>query len=493
MAGGTWGMTEKPVLPGLYMNFQAAAASAVQPGSRGTVAVLVKSNWGPERQFVEIGSEAAIGRIFSNERAGEGTSEAANGATAYDSLYLALLGGPKKLLAYRVADDTAAAAVLALKSGESEALRLTALYTGSRGNGFRVSVQPSVSNENARELRFYEGSKLLRVFAAADGSAGALAAAINEDTDNIWVKAEATVPAAVPSQVSGVAFAGGASGSGGLTNADYIAAQAALEGTDFDVLALDFAADSALLQSFAAFVKRLRGEGRGVTLVVGGSSAEDTAISAPSTASARSASLNHEGIVNVGTGVKLGGVSYSSAQTGAYVAGLIAGQRLNESTTYHAAPFDDVTRRWNRSEQETAMKNGVFLLFHDGRQVKTLRGINSLTTPGAGQNNAWKKIRSVRVMDAIRSDLQRTAEDAYIGKVNNTEEGRLALIGAMKEYLALLAQSGVIEADGFDVILDPAYYGDAPVVKPEADQVFLQWNVKLSDVMEQLFGTFYVQ
>ncbi|MDO3408547.1 phage tail sheath family protein [Saccharibacillus sp. CPCC 101409] len=485
MAGGIWSTTEKSVLPGLYMNFQAAAASAVQPGSRGTVAVLVKGNWGPERQFVEIGSTAAIGLIYSND--GEG------GATAYNSLHLALLGGPKKLLAYRVADSAASKAELTLKSGSADALRLTAAYTGSRGNAFRVAVQPGVTDAATLELRLYEGAKLLRTFVSADGSAAALAEAVNADPDNLWITAEALAAESKPSPVSGEAFEGGASGSGELTNEEYIAAQTALEGTDFDVLALDFAADSALLQSFAGFIKRLRSEGRGVTLVVGGTKADDTSSKAAEIAAARSAALNHEGIVNVGTGVKLSEISYSSAQTSAYVAGLIAGQRLNESTTYHAAPFDDVTRRWTRSEQESAVKNGVFILFHDGRQVKTLRGINTLVTPGAGQNSAWKKIRSVRVMDAISSDLQRTAEDSYIGKVNNTEEGRLALIGAMKEYLTLLAQSGVIEADGFNVVLDPAYYGSAPILKPEADQVFLQWNVKLADVMEQLFGTFYVQ
>jgi hypothetical protein len=210
-------------------------------------------------------------------------------------------------------------------------------------------------------------------------------------------------------------------------------------------------------------------------------------------ASARSLALNHEGIVNVGTGVRLAGTDYSSAQTAAYVAGLIAGQRLNQSATYAVTPFEDVTRRWTRSEQEQAVRNGVFLLFFDGRQVKALRGINSLVNPAAGQNNAWKKIRSIRVMDAINADLQRAAEETYIGKINNTVEGRLALIGAIKEYLAQLSLSNVIEADGYDVILDPAYYGDAPVIKPEPDQVFLQWNVKLTDVMEQLFGTFFVQ
>ncbi|MDP4098992.1 phage tail sheath family protein [Paenibacillus sp. P96] len=486
MAGGTWENTNKPVLPGLYMNFQAAAASAIQGGSRGTVVVPVKANWGPVREFVEIGSETAIGQVFSN-----GTED---GATAYPILYLALLGGPKKLLAYRLADDTAAAASVSLKNAEdAEVLKLTAKYPGSRGNKFAVTVQPSLENSAAKEIRLYEGTKLLKTFTAADHTAAAVAAAVNEDGENVWVTAKAMDEAAVPADVTSVLLAGGISGSSKLTNADYIAMQEALEGQDFNVLALDYAADMALLQSFAAWIKRIRDQGKGVVAVFGGSQTDDTAPNAAELAAARSLALNHEGIINVGTGVRLSGTDYSSAQTAAYVAGLIAGQRLNQSTTYAVTPFEDVTRRWTRPEQESAIKNGVFILFHDGRQVKALRGINSLVVPAAGQNNAWKKIRSIRVMDAINADLQRAAEETYIGKVNNTEEGRLALIGAIKEYLAQLSLSNVIEPSGYDVILDPAYYGDSPVVTPEPDQVFLQWNVKLTDVMEQLFGTFYVQ
>jgi len=485
MAGGTWESTNRPVLPGLYMNFQAAAASAIQPGNRGTVVVLVKGNWGPVGEFVEIGSETAISTHFS--------ADSENGATAYNSLYLALLGGPKKLLAYRLADNTAKAASVNLSADDKAVLKLDAKYTGTRGNGFTVTVQPSITDSTRKELRLYEGTRLLRTYTSADGTAKSFADLMNTDENNLYVSASVIGDGGIPSDAAGIAFAGGSSGNAGLLNADYIAAQAALESEEFDVVALDFAADSALLQSFSAWIKRVRSEGKRVTMVIGGSAADDVSSKAAATAAARSLALNFEGIINVGTGVRIGTTDYSSAQTSAYVAGLIAGQRLNESTTYHVTPFDDVTRRWTRSEQEQAVKNGVFIFFHDGRQVKALRGINSLVIPGAGQNNAWKKIRSIRVMDAINSDLQRAAEDSYIGKVNNTEEGRLALIGAMKEYLTLLAQSSVIEASGFDVILDPAYYGESPVLRPEADQVFLQWNVKLTDVMEQLFGTFYVQ
>ena len=128
----------------------------------------------------------------------------------------------------------------------------------------------------------------------------------------------------------------------------------------------------------------------------------------------------------------------------------------------------------------------MFLFVHDGRQVKALRGVNTLVSLGQNQNAAWKKIRTVRVMDAINADLQRTAEDSYIGKVNNTAEGRLALIGACKQYLQTLAQSGVIEADGFDAAEDTS-------IVAEPDQVFLKWQARLTDVVEQIFGTFIVQ
>ncbi|RAR41960.1 phage tail sheath family protein [Paenibacillus sp. MDMC362] len=487
MAGGTWESTNKPVLPGLYMNFKAAAASAIQGGSRGTVVVPVKANWGPVREFVEIGSESAISELYS--------ADSEDGATAYETLYLALLGGPKKLLAYRLADNTAAAASVTLQNAEatpSDVLKLQAKYPGSRGNGFSVTVQPSLIDPAARELRLYEGAKLLGTYTSLDGTAASIAAQINED-ENLWVTATVLEAAGVPADVNGAVLSGGKSGNTGLTNADYIEMQDAVEGQEFNVLALDYAADMALLQSFAAWVKRLRQEGRGVMAVFGGSAADDISKDAAKLAAARSLALNHEGIINVGTGVRLSGVNYCSAQTAAYVAGLIAGQRLNQSATYAVTPFEDVTRRWTRSEQEQAVRNGVFVLFYDGRQVKALRGINTLVNPAEGQNNAWKKIRSIRVMDAIHADLQLAAEQTYIGKVNNTEEGRLALIGAVKEYLASLSLSNVIEPDGYDVILDPAYYGDSAVNTPEPDQVFLQWNVKLTDVMEQLFGTFYVQ
>ena len=472
-----------PVLPGFYMAFRSAAAAAVQPGTRGVVAVPVRAHWGPAREFVEVTGEAAIAEAFSDSELG--------GATAYSTLKLALLGGASKVLAYRLTDGTEAAAAATLQDAAADTpasvLKLTAKHPGERGNAFKVTVQPNASDAGKKDLKLYEGTALLRTFTFDNGSVQAAADAVNGDSANKWIAAAVLAEGnGQLADATGIALAGGKSGIEGVDNADYVAALGALETQEFNALALDGVTDPALLASVLSWVKRVRGEGKGVIAVLGGSSADDKASDAVAKATARSAGFNSEGIVNVGVGAKLAGVEYSSAQLSAYAAGLIAGQALSESTTYAPAPFEDVTRRWTRSEQEQAVRGGVFLFIHDGRQVKALRGVNSLVSLGQNQNAPWKKIRTIRVMDSINSDLQRTAEDSYIGKVNNTEEGRLALIGACNQYLQTLAQSGVIEATGFDVYEDKS-------IPAEPDQVFLKWEAKLTDVVEQIFGTFIVR
>lgn len=487
MAGGTWSLTNQPVLPGLYMNFVGAAGAAIQPGARGVVVAPVKAHWGPVGEFVEVTSETAIRELFTEDEAG--------GATAFTTLYLALLGGPNKLLAYRMADSTAAPAQLALKNTETspvDCVQLSAKYPGERGNRFTVSIQPNSLMTGIKELKLYEGGTLLRTISLGDGEAEQAVMAINQDSGNKWIVAEKLADGVVD-DVTGKIFSGGLSGISGITHADYMAATLHFETKDFHVLTLDGVSDPALHTSLVAWLKRVREEGKGILLTLGGSAASDTADNAVEQAVQRSASFDYEGVIHVGSGAKLNGRSYSSAQVAAWAAGLIAGQSLKESATYAVSPFEDVTRRWTRSEQEAGVQGGVLLLVHDGRRVKVLRGVNSLVTLREGQNKGWKKIRKIRVIDQINADLQRTAEDNYIGKVNNTEEGRLALISAGKQYLQALALENVIESTGYDVALDPRFYGTASQFEPEDDQVYLVWTADDTDVMEQIFGTFYVQ
>ena len=93
-------------------------------------------------------------------------------------------------------------------------------------------------------------------------------------------------------------------------------------------------------------------------------------------------------------------------------------------------------------------------------------------------------------MDSIDSDMQATAEANYIGKINNTQEGKLALVGACKQYMEVCAQGGIIEPGTYDVVLNPTYHGSNATIKPEPNQVFLKWNAQITDVIEQIFSDF---
>ena len=488
MAGGEWEITDLPKLPGLYMNFNAAALATVTTGDRGTVVVPYKAHWGKVGGFTEIYRETDILNTF-------GALEDTNGSTFYKALRMCCLGGAKKILGYRLASSKAAKASLTLQdTSKADKVKLVAKYEGERGNGFKVTLAPSLTTEGTYTLKLYEDTTLLKTYTFTTWAE--LISAVN--TANTYITAEK--PAADTDEtgstfatVTSVALTGGDSGIEGVVAKDYVNMLSVLEQETFNFLTLDGISDAAIQTSVASWVISMRKNGKEIVATMGGSAEDDVADDAVDKAIARSAGFNHEGIVNVGDGVILDDVTYCSAQVAPYVAGLIAGQKMTESTTYAATPFDDVTRRWRggrSSEQEKAVTNGVFLFIYDGKIVKVLEGVNSLVTLRQNQNNAFKKIRSIRTMDAINSDMQSTAEDNYIGKINNTAEGRQALVGACKQYMEVCAQGGIIEPGTYDVYLDPTYHGENATIKPEANQVFLKWNAHITDVVEQIFSDF---
>ncbi len=487
MAGGIWNKNELPVLPGFYLNFTAAALAAIRQGARGVVVLPVRAHWGPVGEFKTIYTETDIAKIYTDDETG--------GANAKKTIRMALLGGAQKVLAYRLVDTNALPAGIILQDTTEEpvnVLKLETLYPTTRS--FKVTVQDNPLDGTKKDVKLYEGSALLRTFTFTGDSIQAAADAINNDPGNELIKATKLDDGnGVLVNVSSQSLTGGNSGLENILAADYTDFLEAAEAQQFNIFSLDGVADETIQTSVKAWVKRLRDEGKGIMAVLGGSAADDIASDAVAKAIARSEGFNYEGIVNLGTGAILDGVSYSSAQIAPFIAGLIGGQQLSESTTYAATPFDDVTRRWTNSEQKLAVQNGVFLLIHDGTRVKVLRGVNSRSTLELTQNNSWKKIRAIRVMDAFNSDMLAAAEEYYIGKINNTEEGRLALIGAFKRYMEVHAQAGTIEAEGWDVYLDPDYYGDSATLTPEPDQVFPVWTAKLTDAMEIILGKFIVQ
>lgn len=98
------------------------------------------------------------------------------------------------------------------------------------------------------------------------------------------------------------------------------------------------------------------------------------------------------------------------------IAGLLAGTPFKISATYAKLPeLTDVTRLDDDALNE-AVGRGEFVLWHDGKSVKTGRAVNSLTTTTVDMSDKFKKIKIVECLDMIDNDIRTTVQDDYIGK-----------------------------------------------------------------------------
>ncbi|WP_276913188.1 phage tail sheath subtilisin-like domain-containing protein [Aneurinibacillus aneurinilyticus] len=254
---------------------------------------------------------------------------------------------------------------------------------------------------------------------------------------------------------------------------DYIDMRDAFDTRPFNVFVYDGEVTADEQDATVAWVKRCRKEdGKHFIAVFGGSAADDQD---PAIGNARTIQLRDKYTVNLISGAVINGVSYTSSQYAAAVAGLIAGTAINKSTTYAVLPIDDVTKRLTSSQIKTALQSGSFVLIHDGEKVKVQQG---LTTDNG-------KIRKVRAEQAIATDITKTAADAYIGKIDNNEDGQKALIAAVKRYLEVLATNNVLRNDSehpIIVMLDPER-------ESIGDKVFLLIKVAEVDSMEYILLT----
>ena len=145
------------------------------------------------------------------------------------------------------------------------------------------------------------------------------------------------------------------------------------------------------------------------------------------------------------------GKTYTTAAYCGRIAGLLAGTPDSMSATY--APLPDLLdcKRSTVAEQGEATGRGELTVLWDGEKVKVGRAVNSLTTVEPPKAESWQKIRLVRIVDGVLSDIVRTAEDAYIGKVSNTYEHKLSLVVAIRSYLAALIQAGQLSHGECDI------------------------------------------
>jgi len=175
-----------------------------------------------------------------------------------------------------------------------------------------------------------------------------------------------------------------------------------------------------------------------------------------------------EAIINVTQGVKLADeTELTPAQTTAWVAGVTAGARINQSNTgreYVGAI--DVVPRMTKTEMETAVQNGEFVFKVDSAQnVTAVYDINSLTSLTTDKGKPFTKNRVIRTLDGINDDIVEIFESNYVGKVNNNADGRSLLRATLIEYFNELQRLNAIQNFApEDVTVSPGTDSDAVVI-----------------------------
>lgn len=177
---------------------------------------------------------------------------------------------------------------------------------------------------------------------------------------------------------------------------------------------------------------------------------------------------DYEGVINVTQGIVLSGeAELTAAEVTAWVAGAAAGAGITVSNTGKIyAGAMDIKPRMTKSEMETAVRAGQFIFKVDSAQnVSVVYDINSLTSITVDRGRMFTKNRVVRTVDGVANDISSIFESNYIGKVNNSPDGRSLLKASLVDYFSTLQSMGAIQdfsAD--DVTVDAGTDSDAVTV-----------------------------
>lgn len=473
MASGYWSETDKPIRPGFYNRFKAAALDRIQQGKKGIIAMPVKSNWGPVKTAISIENENDLIRNFGDDP----------NYTAYKLGRLELLGEPKGLLLYRLVDGNEKVASTILKDTTTtpvDVISIETKYPTTRK--FNITVRNNIVDSSKKDIILYEEATQMYIFTVS-GTIDEIVNAINSNEENLWISATKKVDGnGTLANVANQQLTGGNDGATSITNDKYIDAMAAFESCKFNGFCLDGVADSALQTSVKAWIERNRKNGKKIRAYLGGDSKE-TLIEA----NTKSKGFNYEGIHYIGVGGVLNGIEYTPAEVACYTAALGEGQDLKESLCNQTTIFTNVTKNLTDEEIKSALQAGTMILRYDDGSVVIEDDVNTLKVYGPDQNETLGYLRAIKFIDSIDEDTSLTGNSQYIGKVSNNRTGQLAILSALKQYFETFESAGLIDHD-FKVQIDEELQKNA-----KNDEFFWIWDAKYINVIKRIYGTGYIR
>ncbi|GAA0181410.1 phage tail sheath family protein [Clostridium sediminicola] len=432
MAGGTW-VTENKVRPGVYINFKSEGDSKKEVSNRGVVTMPLVLSWGAKKQVIEIDHNTDFLEVLGYE--------------LLDNELLLIkeaLKEASKILAYRVNGGTKA-------TKTSGNITVTAKYEGVRGNDIIIVIEDDIDVQDAFVVSTYLAGK--KVYEQTGTTIESL-------KSNPYIEYSGTGTLVAN---AGIILESGADGV--TVSGDYTDYLTSIEVFNWNTMALPVE-DSTIKGATVAFIKRLREEqGKKVQAVLADYSIADT-----------------EGIISVKNGVKLADdTKVNNVKATAWVAGATAGAYVNESNTYHNYEEAlDVDIRYTSSQIVEALNKGEWVFVENRGKILVEQDINTFVSFTEDKGREFRKNRVIRTLDAISNDIHRLFSDYYIGKIDNTADGRNLFKAEIIKYFEEL--QGINAIHNFDSATDVSV-----LEGNEIDVITVDVKVQPVDCMEKLY------
>lgn len=468
MARGSWNESNKPEIPGFYNRMQ-QIAQETSDSIQGVLAMPVKSNWGPVNQVLSVSGLTSLKNNF-------GTSM---DFTAYKLGRLALLGSPKALMLYRLADSSAKTATLILQNSEEspkDAIKLETLYPTDRD--FKVTVASNVVNSSNKNISFYEGTQLLTKIENITGTLVEVVASINKSTIGKYAKASLVAGATgTLANVSSAGFTGGDNGTTSITNENYLNALEEFKRQQIDGFVLDGVNDPALIASTLEWGESCKEEG--LDVLIFSATNESSLDSANSVSKNYNSTLMHNGYADK---LIYDGVEYTIAEAMVYVAALALSTSLKESTCNAVTIFEDVSPRLTRSEITSALESGTIVFTVSNGQVVIVDDVNTYKNYENDKEKVLGNIRAIRFINTVNQSTSLDGEENYVGKISSDDTGHTLILNGIKNFFDEWKKLGIISS--YTVETDEELQASA-----ESDEFFWKWDADYVNVTKRIYGT----
>lgn len=481
MAGGTF-IAQNKIRPGAYINFKTNKKPIPKIGTRGVVAMSLPLTWGDEMDLIPI-----THRDF--EKNGQGLfAKTGLSATGEESLPIRLaLQNANKVLLFRnnqretdLNEGPARAYGEAMiTKGPAEGMIIgEAKYAGTLGNQIQVQIyKPNIDGVSSR------ARDVVTIYTDEDGKETILDSQRINDMksgnkplmDNDFVTFTFTEDFDsddIPDTLTIISLE---DGKDGVVNPpeEAIVAKELLSKHEWNVYAgyLDFIYDFR------------ENEGKKVQQVIAGGVHVENII-------------DYEGTICITQGIiTKDGTEIPKENFAAYIAGMTAGAEINQSNTYHVIEEAVDILEYGISSHsvwetgytmEEALQNGVMMLSRrqDGAIVieKDINSLHTFEDDNQYKDYSFTKNRVIRTLDEINNSIRLLFEKSYIGKVDNTEEGRNIFKADLINYLKLLQSMNCIQ--NFDAGADIEI-----LAGNEIDELVVNLSIQPVDAMEKVYMT----